>query len=148
METHCGGKTWYFMLFFKFRVSFVKLLAAFLVHLEKWDSDLSELQHRMNGIGSLSSQMGISVEEAIKRWELDSKPALIQKIKEELLAEIGVQIKLINADSGRGLSKEEVEQLIRSALGVYDSDKTGLADFALEPAGKSIHETDNNACLR
>lgn len=108
---------------------------------EKWDSDLSELQHRMNGIGSLSSQMGISVEEAIKRWELDSKPALIQKIKEELLAEIGVQIKLINADSGRGLSKEEVEQLIRSALGVYDSDKTGLADFALEPAGGVVLST-------
>ena len=81
------------------------------------------------------TQIGLRIEEAIKRWEADSKPALIEKIKEELFAEIRNQIKLVNANSGRGLSKEEVEQLIHSALGVYDSDKTGLADFALEPAG-------------
>jgi hypothetical protein len=84
---------------------------------------------------SILTQIGDSIEKAIKRWEADSKPALIEKMKEELFADIRSQIKLINANSGRGLNKDEVEQLIHSALGVYDSDKTGLADFALEPAG-------------
>lgn len=120
----------------------LKLLVAFTIQLGIWDGVLSELQHRLDERGSLSSQMGISVEEAIKRWDVDSKPALIKNIKEELLTEIRRQIKLLNAVSGQGLSKEEVERLIHSALGVYDSDKTGLADFALEPAGKSKQKTD------
>lgn len=96
---------------------------------------------------SMLTQIGVLIEEAIKRWETDSKPALIHKMKEDLIAEIRSQIKLVNANSGRGLSKDEVEQMIHSALGVYDSDKTGLADFALEPAGMCYHFENSLFCL-
>ena len=101
-----------------------------------WNNSISNIQNRLKETElSILTQIGDSIEKAIKRWEADSKPALIEKMKEELFADIRSQIKLINANSGRGLNKDEVEQLIHSALGVYDSDKTGLADFALEPAG-------------
>ncbi|XP_046650925.1 uncharacterized protein LOC124342007 isoform X5 [Daphnia pulicaria] len=109
---------------------------------EKWGHDISNMQNSLNEKElSMLTQIGVLIEEAIKRWETDSKPALIHKMKEDLIAEIRSQIKLVNANSGRGLSKDEVEQMIHSALGVYDSDKTGLADFALEPAGGVILST-------
>jgi hypothetical protein len=106
---------------------------------EIWGHKISNIQNHLSEKElSILKHIGVGIEEAIKRWEADSKPALIEKIKEELFTEIRSQIKLINANSGRGLSKDEVEQLIHSALDVYDSDKTGLADFALEPAGLLI----------
>lgn len=87
---------------------------------------------------SILKQTATNIEEAITRWEGASKPVMIDSMKEQLVAEIRRQIKMINAKSGQGLGKDEVEQLIHSALGVYDSDKTGLADYALEPAGKFL----------
>ena len=80
-------------------------------------------------------QVMTEVDKAIKKWERDSKPTLFNDLKEQLVLEITKQIKSIEMKSG-GISREEVEQMIHVALGIYDSDKTGLADYALEPAGK------------
>ena len=80
-------------------------------------------------------QVMTEVESAIKKWERDSKPTLFNDLKELLVMEITKQIKSMEIKSG-GLSREEVERMIHVALGIYDSDKTGLADYALEPAGK------------
>nr|CAH0105620.1 unnamed protein product [Daphnia galeata] len=110
--------------------------------IDLWNNSISNIQNRLKETElSILTQIGDSIEKAIQRWEADSKPALIEKMKEELFADIRSEIKLINANSGRGLNKDEVEQLIHSALGVYDSDKTGLADFALEPAGGVVLST-------
>lgn len=84
------------------------------------------------------TKIAAEIEEAVKKWEADSKPKLISDIKDQLLDEIRQQIKMLNTNPGGGLNKDEVERMIQSALGVYDSDKTGLADYALEPAGKLI----------
>lgn len=84
---------------------------------------------------SLLSKTAVNIEEVLNKWEKTVKPLLIENMKGQLIDEINSQMKVIISKSGPGLSKDEVEKLIRSALGVYDSDKTGLADYALEPAG-------------
>ena len=105
--------------------------------LEKITNEISQVQYRLDEKElSILKETTDSIEISIKKWESESKSVMIESIKEELVAEIRNQMKTINAKSGRGLSKDEVEQLIHSALGLYDSDKTGLADYALEPAGK------------
>jgi SUN domain-containing protein 1/2 len=39
------------------------------------------------------------------------------------------------------LAREEIEKMVRNALVVYDADKTGLFDFALETAGGAVVST-------
>jgi len=80
-------------------------------------------------------QVMTEVENAINKWERDSKPSMFNDLKERLVVEITKQIKSMEKSSG-GLSREEVDRMIHAALGIYDSDKTGLADYALESAGK------------
>jgi len=81
----------------------------------------------------------------------------IEKIKAAvlpgLLSEINTQVKLscetrdcpeslVTGHSNTpGMSEVEVEKLIHVALSKYDSDKTGMPDLALEPAGGSILST-------
>lgn len=100
---------------------------------------LSKMQNNLDETEiSVLRKIAAEIENAIKRWEADSKPMLISDIKDQLLVEIRQQIKMLNTNKVGGLNKDEVEQMIQSALGVYDSDKTGLADYALEPAGELI----------
>jgi len=40
--------------------------------------------------------------------------------------------------TGDALSREQIEGIVRDALATYDADKTGVADYALEPAGGSV----------
>ncbi len=39
------------------------------------------------------------------------------------------------------LAREEIEKMVRNALVIYDADKTGLFDFALETAGGAVVST-------
>jgi hypothetical protein len=44
-------------------------------------------------------------------------------------------------NSSHFLVKEEIEKMVKNALVIYDADKTGLFDFALETAGGSVVST-------
>lgn len=106
--------------------------------IDKIAHELSQVQTRLDEKELFFvKKTAADIEEALKKWEADLKPVLIDHLKERILTELRHEIKVLDTKSGGGLSKDEVEQLIHSALGVYDSDKTGLADYALEPAGKS-----------
>ena len=52
-----------------------------------------------------------------------------------------VTTKNIPENSSNFLVKEEIERMVKNALVVYDADKTGLFDFALETAGGSVVST-------
>ena len=43
--------------------------------------------------------------------------------------------------SASNLAREEIEKMVRNALVIYDADKTGLFDFALETAGGAVVST-------
>ena len=93
-------------------------------------------------------QVMTEVENAINKWERDSKPSMFNDLKERLVVEITKQIKSMEKSSkSGGLSREEVEKMIHVALGIYDSDKTGLADYALESAGMINFENEFNIIL-
>lgn len=96
-------------------------------------SDLKDKVEKSDQI--LSDLVASEFDKAIRKWESESQSKWFQSIEEKLLVEVSHRIQIQRANSGNGLNREEVERLIHSALELYDSDKTGLADYALEPAG-------------
>ncbi|XP_055623870.1 klaroid protein isoform X2 [Toxorhynchites rutilus septentrionalis] len=49
--------------------------------------------------------------------------------------------KTTSSDGSGGLSEVDVRRIVRDALRIYDADKTGLVDYALESAGGQILST-------
>lgn len=64
----------------------------------------------------------------------DAKQTLFNDIKSHVVSEVIEKAKLEVMQS-QGLNLTEVEKMIDSAIRLYDSDKTGLADYALESSG-------------
>ncbi|CAL8071730.1 unnamed protein product [Orchesella dallaii] len=104
-------------------------------------ADLSELEANVKKMDS------VIAERANAKVEIDT--AQIQEIMLPLLVtEIEKQVTL-SCNSKKcpeghpfaGLSTEDIELMIRRAIGKYDADKTGLPDLALESAGGSILST-------
>ena len=57
-------------------------------------------------------------------------------VKEQLLVEMSSQIEAaLDSKLNAGMSRDQVEEMIAALLAVYDADKTGRSDYALEPAG-------------
>ena len=81
------------------------------------------------------NQVTSEVERVVLDWEKNMKMTLLQDSKNQVIIEVAKQVKTLELKSEGGLGREEVRKLIQAALGLYDSDKTGLADYALEPAG-------------
>ena len=71
------------------------------------------------------------------REEIDRSGMLIMRDINERLKSVTALKEEINT----ALSKEEVHKIVKSVLDVYDADKTGLVDFALESAGGQILST-------
>ncbi|XP_055529649.1 klaroid protein [Wyeomyia smithii] len=63
----------------------------------------------------------------------------VQTFKSEL--NIDVKAGRVSSDGGGGLSEDGVRRIVRDALRIYDADKTGLVDYALESAGGQILST-------
>lgn len=107
------------------------------MNLDSIPGQLTELKDEMHiQRSAIEQRITKEIEKAILNLERELKPLWMNEIKTKLLAEITQQINNFNIQSGNGLSREEVKALIHEALGIYDSDKTGLADYALEPAGE------------
>lgn len=61
-----------------------------------------------------------------------------EKIMDEVAAKISLQRVVVNTES---LSDEHIKNIVKDVLAVYDADKTGLVDFAMEPMGGQIITT-------
>lgn len=73
---------------------------------------------------------------------------LMAEINEEIKKQVTVAMAASMEDSKinlgaayAGLSEEEVIKIVKNVLAVYDADKTGLVDFALETAGGQVIST-------
>ncbi|XP_017106871.2 klaroid protein isoform X1 [Drosophila bipectinata] len=80
------------------------------------------------------------------RDEIDrSSILLMSDISERLKREMLLVVEAKNNESAGALKghirEEEVRQIVKTVLAIYDADKTGLVDFALESAGGQILST-------
>lgn len=74
---------------------------------------------------------------------------LMRDISERLKREIIISVEnkqketqaVLKGQIKEALSEEEVRNIVKSVLAIYDADKTGLVDFALESAGGQILST-------
>uniref|UniRef100_A0A0A1WF31 SUN domain-containing protein 1 n=1 Tax=Zeugodacus cucurbitae TaxID=28588 RepID=A0A0A1WF31_ZEUCU len=71
------------------------------------------------------------------RDEIDRSGMLLMRDINERLKSVTALKEQINT----ALSEEEVHKIVKSVLNIYDADKTGLVDFALESAGGQILST-------
>lgn len=62
----------------------------------------------------------------------------VEKKNDEIIRQIEINSRIA---AGSGMSEIDVEKIVQKALAIYDADKTGLADFALESAGGQVLST-------
>lgn len=93
----------------------------------------------------MNNATGSRIHEEINRSSALLMHAISEKLKSEIL--LAVERKqsennaLIEGQIKNALSEEEIKNVVKSVLAVYDADKTGLVDFALESAGGQILST-------
>lgn len=134
---------------------FVQRTSQGAVDMSSWDEKLEQLRLHLGALrGDLDGVAG-SVEGAKREMNRDAD---LEALKQTLMAYINQMIKekvhevvslnLVNVQSekagsaGHSLANEDaVRRLIVGALKVYDADKTGLSDYALESAGGQVLST-------
>ncbi|XP_038118161.1 uncharacterized protein LOC6049703 isoform X1 [Culex quinquefasciatus] len=88
---------------------------------------------------------------AVIQQEMERSAAtLMKEVSDRIQQEVLVSIQSHKADlntatdtppSASGLTEDTVRRIVRDALRIYDADKTGLVDYALESAGGQILST-------
>ena len=143
--------------------SSLSLTQLFLENIEAIEEQLSGIQARIvAGEEETRAHISADIARGINNWESRTKSLWFQELKEKLTSQLSQQIeeKIDAAISAAGVTAqaapsigesppqvlnsqilEEVKRIIRSELALYDSDKTGMADYALEPAGGVVLST-------
>lgn len=107
-----------------------------------------------NWIGSIFVAKA-DLEERLKQVETNSNKAfqlqlnenagiLMNEINEEIRKQVAISMAAKSIDlkgTGGGLSEADILKIVKGVLAVYDADKTGLVDFALESAGGQVIST-------
>ena len=126
-------------------------------HLEKW---LKEDFGRWNDSALLLREnLEASLIKVADELRQDILTTAAQKVRQLTEGEADKTVQLILSDvvsrlnsknltlsvpensSANNLAREEIEKMVRNALVIYDADKTGLFDFALETAGGAVVST-------
>ncbi len=109
------------------------------------DTDLLRILRERDFIGEMQSSRDIEVwittllEREVKNsLNVGTLRSLVMSIVEEELKNRPPPTVRVSGGGGGGLTREEVDRMIGDALDVYDSDKIGKADYALQSAGSSI----------
>ncbi|XP_062540501.1 klaroid protein isoform X2 [Armigeres subalbatus] len=126
--------------------------------LKAWISNLfvakdyleSRLKEYQEGVSAL-------IQQEMERSAATLMKEISEKIQKEVLVAIQSRESEVNIDAGTGrtssqggpggdgrggsLTENDVRRIVRDALRIYDADKTGLVDYALESAGGQILST-------
>lgn len=66
---------------------------------------------------------------------------VIERNNDQVLLKSAEAAASVNARAGGQLNEEDIKRIVQAAMAVYDADKTGLVDYALESAGGEIIST-------
>lgn len=95
------------------------------------EQQLLELNERTNN----------NIREEIERSSIVLMGDISERLKQEILLAVEARHNESSQVGKLQLHEDEVRQIVKSVLAIYDADKTGLVDFALESAGGQILST-------
>jgi SUN domain-containing protein 1/2 len=96
----------------------------------------------------INNQSDHKIEEEIQKSAAIIMQEISQKIKREVIVVVDAEKKVASATQtmnvnvkGGTIGEEDVRRIVRESLAIYDADKTGLVDYALESAGGQVLST-------
>lgn len=113
--------------------------------IKNWISSMfvakSHLEERLNLVeanGNRAFQLQLDQNAGILMNEINSE--INRQITAAISAKVG-ELQGATAGVSGGLSEADVMKIVKGVLAIYDADKTGLVDFALESAGGQVIST-------
>ncbi|KAL5286601.1 NCAPG family protein [Megaselia abdita] len=108
--------------------------------LENWIKSLFVAKELLEErLVELSKNTDIKIKEEIERSGTILMEVISDKLKKEILLFIKEREK--SGTVTLNLGEEEIRRIVKSVLAIYDADKTGMVDYALESAGGQILST-------
>ncbi|XP_055916283.1 klaroid protein isoform X1 [Eupeodes corollae] len=96
-------------------------------------------------LSELSAQSSDNMKKEIDHSGMILMKQISEKLKIEILRSVDLKQKqsaaAISGEIKMALSENEIKKIVKGVLAVYDADKTGLVDYALESAGGQILST-------
>lgn len=90
----------------------------------------------------LNSRTNNNIREEIERSSIVLMGDISERLKQEILLAVEARHNESSREVGKlQLQEDQVRNIVKSVLAIYDADKTGLVDFALESAGGQILST-------
>lgn len=110
--------------------------------LENWIKSLFVAKELLEErLVELSKNTDIKIKEEIERSGTILMEYISEKLKKEILLFIKEREKCAGETVTLNLGEEEIRRIVKSVLAIYDADKTGMVDYALESAGGQILST-------
>ncbi|KAH8236989.1 hypothetical protein KR038_001980 [Drosophila bunnanda] len=89
----------------------------------------------------LNKRTNNNIRDEIERSSILLMNDISQRLKQEMLLVVETKHNESTKELKGHIREEEVRQIVKTVLAIYDADKTGLVDFALESAGGQILST-------
>jgi len=89
----------------------------------------------------LNKRTNNNIRDEIERSSILLMSDISQRLKREILLVVEAKHNESTKALKGHIREEEVRQIVKTVLAIYDADKTGLVDFALESAGGQILST-------
>ncbi|KAH8299818.1 hypothetical protein KR044_006426 [Drosophila immigrans] len=89
----------------------------------------------------LNQRTNNNIRDEIERSSLVLMGDISERLKREILLSVEVKHNASMRVQKLDMQEQQVREIVKSVLAIYDADKTGLVDFALESAGGQILST-------
>lgn len=110
--------------------------------LENWIKSLFVAKELLEErLVELSRNTDIKIKEEIERSGTILMEVISEKLKKEILLFIKEREHIAGETISLNLGENEIRRIVKNVLAIYDADKTGMVDYALESAGGQILST-------